>query len=82
MHKVRQVEQLLRSKGCQLPFLRAYSPDLSPIENAFAKIKYSLRSVGTQIVDTLLDAIAHALDSISPYDAIGFFTHAGFLNLD
>ncbi len=82
VHKVRQVEQLLHSKGCQLRFLPAYSPDLSPIENAFAKIKHSLRSVRAQTVDTLLDAIAHALDSISPYDAIGFFTHAGFLNLD
>lgn len=82
VHKVGQVEHLLRSKGCQLRFLPAYSPDLSPIENAFAKIKHHLRSVRAQTVEALMEAIHHALDSISPYDAIGFFTHAGFLNLD
>lgn len=82
VHKVRRVASLLRAKGCQLRFLPAYSPDLSPIETAFAKIKQSLRTVRAQTVETLIEAIAQALDTITPYDAIGFFTHAGFLNLD
>lgn len=45
-------------------------------------MKQFLRSAQAQTVDTLLDAIALALSTISPYDAIGFFTNAGFLNLD
>jgi transposase len=82
VHKSSRAEQLLRKKGCQMLFLPAYSPDLSPIEQAFAKIKHFLRSVRAQTLDALIDAISQALDTISPFDAIGFFTHAGFLNLD
>ena len=81
-HKSSAVERLLRSHGCHLMFLPAYSPDFSPIENAFAKIKQFLRSIRAQSVDTLIDAIAQAIDTITPYDAIGFFTNAGLLNLD
>lgn len=81
-HKSTKVEALLAQKGCQILFLPAYSPDLSPIENAFAKIKQCLRVAQARTVDALMDAIAQALQSITPYDAIGFFTNAGFFNLD
>src|SRR3972149_2833244 len=82
VHKSSRVEQLLLSHACQILFLPAYSPDLSPIEQAFAKIKQFLRTLRAQTVDALMDAIADALRTITPYDAIGFFTQAGFLNLD
>jgi transposase len=82
VHKSSRVEQLLRKHDCQILFLPAYSPDLSPIEQAFAKIKQFLRTVRAQTVDALIEAIAAALRSVTPYDAIGFFTEAGFLNLD
>jgi len=59
-------------------FCLTYLLDPSPIENAFAKLKAFLRHVRAQT----LDAIARALDLISPEDAIGLFTHAGLLNLD
>lgn len=81
-HKSKKVEALLAQKGCQIVFLPAYSPDLSPIENAFAKIKQSLRVAQAHTVDALIEAIAQALQSITPFDPIGFFTNAGFLNLD
>ena len=82
VHKAKRVQRLLRAHGVQLLFLPAYSPDLSPIENAFAKLKACLRRVRAQTVDTLIQAIAQALDSISVYDAIGYFVNAGFFNLD
>ena len=82
VHKSSRVEQLLLSHACQILFLPAYSPDLSPIEQAFSKIKQFLRTLRAQTVDALMDAIADALRTITPYDAIGFFTQAGFLNLD
>jgi transposase len=72
---------VLKSKavrGCRLLFLPAYSPDLSPIENAFAKIKQFLRSVRAQTIEALISAI----ERITPDDAIGFFTNAGFPELD
>lgn len=81
-HKSKRVETLLAKKHCQILFLPAYSPDFSPIENAFAKIKQSLRIAQARTVDTLLEALEQALATISSNDAIGFFTNAGFLNLD
>ena len=81
-HKSSRIEQRLLKHGCQIIFLPAYSPDFSPIEQAFSKIKQRLKTVRAQTVETLIDAIADALRTISPYDAIGFFSDAGFLNLD
>ena len=81
-HHAPAVTQILIDYGCQVLFLPAYSPDFSPIENAFAKIKDILRRLRAQTVDALLDAIAEALQSITPWDAIGYFTYAGLLNLD
>lgn len=81
-HKSKTVRGLLLARGCRLLFLAAYSPDLSPIENAFAKIKQFLRSVRAQTIDALISAIEQAFDRVTPEDAIGFFTNAGFLELD
>jgi transposase len=81
-HKSSYIEQLLLEHGCRLLFLPAYSPDFSPIEQAFSKIKQRLRTLRAQTVDTLIDAIADALATITPFDAIAFFAAAGFLNLD
>jgi transposase len=82
VHHAANVKQMLTDHGCQVLFLPAYSPDFSPIENAFSKIKGILRRLRAQTVDALLDAIVQALDAITPWDAIGYFTNAGFLNLD
>lgn len=81
-HKSKSVRRLLAAHGCRLLFLPTYSPDLSPIEKAFAKLKQYLRRVRAQTVDALIDAIAAALNLISPIDAIGYFANCGFLNLD
>lgn len=81
-HHASAIADIVRAKDCHILFLPAYSPDLSPIETAFAKIKQVLRKTGADTFDTLVQAIDSALQQISPDDAIGFFTHCGFLNLD
>jgi transposase len=82
VHPAASVTHLLTHHGCRVLFLPAYSPDFSPIEKAFAKIKAILRRLRAQTVDALLEAIVKALDAITPGEAIGYFTNAGFLNLD
>ncbi len=82
VHHAACVTQLLTDHGCQVLFLPAYSPDFSPIEHAFSKIKEILRRLRANTVDALLDAIVQALDAITPRDAIGYFTNAGLFNLD
>jgi transposase len=65
--------------GCQLWFLPSYSPDLSPIELAFAKIKQAVRRAAARTSEALEAAIAHALTLITASDAQAFFAHCGFL---
>ena len=80
VHHTPSVTRLFTEYGCRGLFLPAYSPDFSPIENAFSKMKGVLRRLRAQTVDTLITAIAQALDTITPQNASSYFAHAGFLN--
>lgn len=81
-HKTESVRLLIEGRGASVLFLPAYSPDLSPIEHAFSKLKQALRQVKALTFETLLDAIAAALQTISPCDALGFFCACGYFNID
>lgn len=74
-----KVRRAIEARGCQLLFLPSYSPDLSPIEEAFSKLKAFLRRVGARTPEGLQEAIGQALLTISPQDALGWFTHCGYL---
>ena len=60
-------------------FLPAYSPDLSPIEETFSKVKALLRAAAARTQAALDPAVAAALDAITAADAAGWFLHAGYL---
>jgi len=78
IHLGPRVKQVIEARGCRLLFLPAYSPDLSPIEEAFSKLKTVLRRVGARTRPALQEAIASALDLITATDALGWFTHCGY----
>src|SRR5713226_739291 len=78
IHLGSQVKQAVEAKGCRLVFLPAYSPDFSPIEEAFSKLKTFLRRVGARTREDLQEAIAQALTRITAQDALGWFTHCGY----
>jgi transposase len=59
-------------------FLPPYSPDLSPIELAFSKIKQYLRTVAARTRDALEEALEKALALITPQEAVAFFQHCGY----
>jgi transposase len=77
-HKSDNVLELLTNAGCRVLFLPAYSPDLSPIEEAFSKLKALLRRCRCRTIPALLRAITQGLDKITAEDASGWFGHAGF----
>ncbi len=77
-HKSQRVQQLIERRGCELWPLPAYSPDLSPIEEAFSKLKTGLRRAKARTAAALLEAIADGLGTITPADARGYFTHCGY----
>jgi transposase len=78
IHLSPRVKQAIEARGCRLLFLPAYSPDFSPIEEAFSKLKTFLRRQGARRREALQEAIATALDLITATDALGWFTHCGY----
>jgi len=78
-HKGARVRQLIEERGCQLLFLPAYSPDFSPIEETFSKIKACLRRAGARTRGALEEAIAQALETVTSQDAHSWFAHCGYL---
>jgi transposase len=77
-HKGERVRELVEGRGCGLSYLPPYSPDLNPIEEAFSKVKISLRRAGARTREALVEAMGRALDAVTPQDARGFFKHCGY----
>lgn len=78
-HQPDRIRELVAAAGCELVFLPAYSPDLSPIEEAFSKIKALVKAAAARTRAALDAAIAAALDAVTAADAAGWFSHAGYL---
>jgi transposase len=78
VHKAAAVREAIEAARCTLVFLPPYSPDFTPIELAFAKLKAALRAVGARTHEALHAAIATALRQITAADARGFFHHCGY----
>jgi transposase len=77
-HRTKRVRELIEARGADLVFLPSYSPDLSPIEEAFSKIKSILRKAGARTREALVEAMAGALRAVTPGDAAGWFRHCGY----
>jgi transposase len=77
-HRPERIRELIEERGCELVYLPSYSPDLNPIEEAFAKVKYILREIGARAKGILIEAMGRALGAVSSQDVRGFFVHCGY----
>jgi transposase len=77
-HKVEGVRAKIEAKGAILIYLPPYSPDLNPIEMAFAKVKGLLRKAAARTRDSLWDAIGQALNAFTPDECANYLAHAGY----
>jgi transposase len=77
-HKADRIRQAIEARHCQLLFLPPYSPDFTPIEQAFSKIKAILRGLGARSKEALQEAVRLAIEAITPHDAAAWFSHAGY----
>jgi transposase len=77
-HKSKRVLELVEGRGCRVLFLPAYSPDLSPIEEAFSKVKALLKKDAPRTRKALVEGIGRALSVITARDAAGWFAHCGY----
>jgi transposase len=76
-HKGKAVRRAIRAAGAKLFFLPPYSPDLNPIEQAFAKLKTLLRKAAERTVETTWQRIGALLPCFSPQECANYFANAG-----
>ncbi len=76
-HTSQVVRSAIRNARAHLLFLPPYSPDLKPIEQAFAKLKHWMRHAGARIRNTLWQAAGIILDRFTPEEGANYFQNAG-----
>lgn len=77
-HKVSGIREAIEGRGAKLVYLPPYSPDLSPIEMCWSKIKAALRATGARTRRALERAIKRAVSTVSESDALAWFAHCGY----
>jgi transposase len=80
-HKSKAVATAIDGAGAGLLFLPPYSPDLNPIEQAFAKLKAALRKAQARTIDAVVQEVARALPSFSSTECGNYFRHAGYASI-
>lgn len=77
-HKNQAVKDAIADSGMTLQYLPRYSPDFSPIEPCWSKIKTVLRAAAARTVETLTVELANAAARVTAEDALGWFRHCGY----
>ena len=77
-HKVAGVRTAIEAADARLLYLPPYSPDLNPIEQAFAKLKALLRAKALRTVEALWNALGDIVPCFSPDECANFLRHAGY----
>ena len=77
-HKVKGVREAIEATGAELRYLPPYSPDLNPIELAFAKLKKLLRDGAARTVDKLWELCGQVLDQFTEAECRHYFQHCGY----
>lgn len=78
VHYAEVAKALIESVGAKVKFLPPYSPDLSPIELCWSKLKEILRSAKARTSEALDRAITFAVNAITDENALNWFNHCGF----
>jgi transposase len=81
-HKVIGVREAVEACGAAIVYLPPYSPDLNPIEQAFAKLKALLRKIAARTVSRLWDALGDLLDRFTPHECRNYLANAGYVPLN
>jgi transposase len=78
-HKAERIREAIAARQCELLFLPPYSPDFTPIEQAFSKLKALLRGLGARTKEALQEAVRLAIDAMTLADVVAWFGHAGYV---
>ena len=77
-HKSAAIGRMIREAGARLWYLPPYSPDLNPIEQAFAKIKHWMRVAQKRTSEETWRHIGHLVSTIEPNECRNYFENAGY----
>jgi putative transposase len=80
-HKGKEVRRAIRAAGVKLFFLPKYSPDLNPIEQAFAKIKHGMRQAQKRNVEELWRHLGSLIGTIRPDECANYLENAGYASV-
>jgi transposase len=80
-HKSAAVRQLIQSAGARLWFLPPYSPDLNPIEKAFAKIKHWMRTAQKRTLEDTWRYLGQLTKTITPTECANYLQSAGYASV-
>ena len=78
VHRASRIEQIAASCGAKVIWLPPYSPDFSPIEQMWSKLKTYLRKVKARTGEELDRAVAEGLKLITESECRGWFKHCGY----
>ena len=77
-HRASRIEEVAAARGAQVLWLAPYSPDFSPIEQCWSKIKAYLRGAKARTADALDKGLARAIELVTKADIRGWFKHCGY----
>jgi transposase len=77
-HKAPAIRNAIRAAGARLLFLPAYSPDLNPIEQVFAKLKHLLRKAAERSKEAVWRKIGSLLDQFTPQECKNYLRNSGY----
>jgi transposase len=80
-HKSAELRRMIRAAGARLWYLPPYSPDLNPIEQAFAKIKHWMRLAQKRTVEDVCRQIGTLVTDIQPTECSSYFRNAGYASI-
>ena len=80
-HKSAAVRQLVKQAGARLWFLPPYSPDLNPIEQAFAKIKHWMRQAQKRTIKDTWQHIGRLVSTIDAGECANYLKNAGYASI-
>jgi transposase len=78
VNKASQIEEVATRRGARVIWLAPYSPDYSPIEPCWSKIKQALRAAKARTREELEAALVRAMNQVSNSDIRGWFNHCGY----
>lgn len=80
VHKVAEVQTIIEAQGETIKYLLSYSPDLNPIEQAFAKLKTSLRKTAERAYEILWRMVGQLMDRFQADECLNFFKHSVYVS--